>query len=76
MGVYVTIEREVEVELSDFDDEAIRDEFYERNLGGGAEDWDEKAELEKAYQLEYAGKRAEAFEILWKMCLIKLNKVV
>ena len=57
-------------------DSVIRDEYYERNLGGGAEDWDEQVELEKAYALEWQGKRAEAFEILWKHCLIKLNKVV
>jgi hypothetical protein len=38
--------------------------------------WDEHVELEKAYMLEWQGKHAEAFEILWKMCLIKLNKVV
>ena len=74
--VWVTIETEVEVDMSDFEDSDIRAEFYNRNLGGGAEDWDEHAELEKAYQLEYAGKRAESFEILWKFCLIKLNKVV
>ena len=66
----------IEIELDDFSDEEIKDEYYERNLGGSAEDWDEHVELEKAYRLEWEGKRAEAFEILWKMCLIKLNKVV
>ena len=62
--------------LTMYADSEIRDEYYERNLGGGAETVDEQKELEKAYQLEWQGKRAEAFEILWKMCLIKLNKVV
>ena len=76
MGVYVTIEQEVEVELSSFEDEDIRDEFYSRNLGGGAEDWDEHVELEIAHMLHHKGRKDEAYEILWKMCLIKLNRVV
>lgn len=71
-----TVTVDVEVELDDYDDEDIKDEYERRNLGGLAEDWDEHVELERAYALEWAGKRAEAFEILWKMCLIKLNKVV
>jgi hypothetical protein len=66
----------VEIDLDDFSDEEIKDEYYERNLGGGAEDLDEHTEMERVYRLHYAGKRDEAYEILWKMCLIKLNKVV
>jgi len=71
-----TVTVDVEVELDHYDDEDIKDEYERRNLGGEADDWDEHVELEKAYTLEWSGKRAEAFEILWKMCLIKLNKVV
>jgi hypothetical protein len=74
--VWVTIEKEVEVDMSDFDDEDIKDEYNSRNLGGLAEDWDEHAELEKAHRFHHQGKKDEAYDILWKMCLIKLNKVV
>jgi hypothetical protein len=72
----VWVNTDVEVDLESIDDEDIKDEYERRNLGGVAEDWDEHVELEKAYTLEWEGKRAEAFDILWKMCLIKLNKVV
>ena len=37
---------------------------------------EEQRELERAYQLKWAGKQDEAFEILWRHCLIKLNKVI
>ena len=66
----------VEIELENFSDEEIKDEFYERNLGGGAETWDEEAEMMKVYQLHHAGKKDEAYEILWQHCLIKLNRIV
>ena len=66
----------IEVNLDEVSDEDIKDEFYSRNLGGGAEDWDEHAELEKAHRLHHQGKVGDAYAILWKMCLIKLNKIV
>ena len=71
-----TVTVDVEVELYDYDDEDIKDEYERRNLGGLAEDWDEHVELEKAHRLHHQGKNIEAYDILWKMCLIKLNKVV
>ena len=74
MSRYVTAE--VEVELSEFDDEEIREEYASRNLGGSADTWDEAVELEKAYLHHHMGRKADAYEILWQMCLIKLNKVV
>jgi hypothetical protein len=75
MGVYVTIEQEVEVELSEFDDEDIREEYNNRNLGG-AEGWDEHVELERAHRHHHAGERELAYDVLWRMCLVKLNKIV
>ena len=72
----VWVTTEVDVDLDCFDDEAIRDEFYSRNLGGGADDWDEHVELERAHRLHHQGKTADAYEILWKMCLVKLNRIV
>ena len=71
-----TVTVDVEVELYDYDDEDIKDEYERRNLGGVAEDWDEHVELEKCHQLHHQGKKDEAYDILWKMCLIKLNKIV
>ena len=72
----VWVNTDVDVDLECFDDEDIRDEFYKRNLGGGADTWDEVVELNKAYQLHHDGKTDKAYEILWRMCLEKLNKVV
>jgi hypothetical protein len=71
-----TVTVDVEVELDNYDDEDIKDEYERRNLGGLAEDWDEHVELEKAHRLHHQGKNIEAYDILWKMCLIKLNKIV
>jgi len=71
-----TVTVDVDVELDDYDDEDIKDEYERRNLGGLAEDWDEHVELERAHRLHHQGKTSEAYDILWKMCLVKLNKVV
>lgn len=73
---YITVDVDIDDIADQIDDETIKEIYIERNLGEGAENWDEQTELEKAYMLEWQGNRAEAFEILWKMCLIKLNKVV
>lgn len=62
--------------LKNVDDNRLAEEYYRRNLGGEAETWDEEAELTKAYLAHHNGEREKAYEILWKMCLIKLNKVV
>lgn len=67
---------EVEIDLDDFDDDDIRQEYNDRNLAGAAENWDEKVELEKAYMYHHNGQRELAYDILWRMCLIRLNKVV
>ena len=67
---------DVTVDLNELDDDDIKEEYYKRGLGGEAETWDEQTELEKAYLAHHNGERDKAYEILWKMCLIKLNKVV
>lgn len=67
---------EVEIDLDDFDDDDIRQEYNDRNLAGAAENWDEKVELEKAYMYHHNGQRELTYDILWRMCLIRLNKVV
>jgi hypothetical protein len=65
-----------DIDLSEFDDDDIRDEYEARRLGGVAQTWDEHTELEKAHRLHHEGKKEQAYEILWQMCLIKLNKIV
>jgi hypothetical protein len=72
----VWITTDVEVDLDCFDDEDIRDEYERRNLGNLADDWDEQVEMERVHRLHHQGKNIEAYDILWKMCLIKLNKIV
>jgi hypothetical protein len=78
--VEVVTETDVEVDVEDIidqiSDETIADEYNKRNLGGLAEDWDEHVELEIAHMLHHKGRKDEAYEILWRMCLVKLNKVV
>ena len=66
----------IEIDLDEFSDEEIKDEFEKRNLGNLADDWNEQVEMERVYRLHHQGKKDEAYEILWKMCLIKLNKIV
>lgn len=71
-----TVTVDVDVDLSDFDDADIKDEYESRGLGDDAVEWDELAELQKAYMYHHNGNKDAAYEILWRMCLIKLNKVV
>ena len=66
----------IAVDLDQFDDEDIREEYEARGLGNLADDWDEHVEMERVHRLHHQGKKDEAYEILWKMCLIKLNKIV
>ena len=68
---YVT----VDVDLGEFSDAEIEAEYNERGLFKNHKDVDE-AELTKAYLLHHDGKRDQAYEILWRMCLERLNKVV
>lgn len=64
----------ITVDLDQFDDEDIREEYEARGLGDG--EWDEHVEMERVHRLHHQGKVDEAYAILWKMCLIKLNKIV
>lgn len=73
---YITMSIDIDDALEQVSDEDIREEYHNRNLGGVADNWDEHVELEKAHMLHHQGRKDEAYEILWRMCLIKLNKVV
>lgn len=68
---YVT----VDVELDEFSDKEIEAEYKERGLGETVVE-DDQAKLEKAYLLHHDGKRDQAYDILWGLCLERLNKVV
>ena len=73
----VWVTTEVDVDMECFDDDDIIEEYNNRNLGGVDRVGDDEiAELHRAHQLHHAGKKDEAYEILWQHCLIKLNKVV
>ena len=78
--VEVVTEAYVEIDIDDIIDqipnETIREQYHERNLGGGSETWDEDQELRTAYLAHHNGNKDKAYEILWRMCLEKLNKVV
>jgi hypothetical protein len=71
---YIEVEVDLEDHVDELSDETIRQEFYDRGLGNGTSDSDD--ELRKAHRLHWQGKRNEAYEVLWEMCLIRLNKVV
>jgi hypothetical protein len=75
---YITMSIDIDDALEQIDDEDIKREYEERNLGlgSGTETWDEMEELQKAYLDHHAGRRDKAYEILWKMCLVRLNKIV
>ena len=75
---YITVDVDISDALEQIDDEDIKREYEERNLGlgSGTETWDEVEELQKAYLHHHMGRKAEAYEILWKMCLVRLNKIV
>lgn len=67
----------VEVNLDDFSDEDIREEYKVRRLGPTeTEVFGRDRMLERAYKLHHEGKRDEAYQILWELCLTDLNKIV
>lgn len=73
---YISVDVDADDVMHQLSDEDIRAEYIERRLGGGAENWDEHTELQKAYMYHHNGNRDAAYDILWRMCLVKLNKVV
>jgi hypothetical protein len=64
---------EVDVTLNEFNDDEIRQEYEDRKLGKGT-DPDEM--YQRAYALHHQGKKDEAYAILWKLYLDKVNRVV
>ena len=76
--VWVTISEEVDVDLSDFDDADIRDEYNNRNLGGtdGYSGFDDREVLTRIWIHDREGRKDEAYALMREYVLEKLNKVV
>ena len=64
------------VELEDFDDDDIRDEYESRNLGSDDYGFTDNEVLTKAWMADREGRKEEAYAILREYMLDKLNKVV
>lgn len=69
---YVT----VHVELDDFDDDDIRDEYESRNLGTDDYGFTDNEVLTKAWMADREGRKDEAYALLREYMLDKLNKVI
>lgn len=66
----------VHVELDDFDDDDIRDEYESRNLGSDDYGFTDNEVLTQAWRADREGRKEEAYAILREYMLDKLNKVV
>lgn len=70
---WITVE--VDVDISEFDDSAIEDEYKSRGLGLGAStNPDERCQ--RAYTLHHQGRKDEAYAIMWELCLDRVNKII
>ena len=69
-GVYV------DVDLADFDDDDIRDEYESRGLGNTYSETDEYEVLNKIWVADREGRKDEAYVLMREYVLEKLNKVV
>lgn len=63
----------VDVDLDEFSDEDIEDEYKARGLG---DDTNPDEMCQRAYVLYHQGKKDEAYAILWELCLDKVNRVL
>lgn len=64
----------IEVDLDDFTDTEIEDEYNERNLGGNA--WSDTETLTRIWIADREGRKDEAYAMMREYVLEKLNKVV
>ena len=64
---------EVDVDLNEFSDADIEEEYMARNLGPSVAHHEE---YQRAYALHHQGRKDEAYAILWEICLDKINKIV
>jgi hypothetical protein len=70
---YITVE--VDVDVSEFSDEDIRDEYHNRNLGSGI-DLEDVEVLTKIWLHDREGRKDEAYALMREYVLDKLNKVI
>jgi hypothetical protein len=70
---YVTVE--VDVDVSEFSDEDIRDEYHNRNLSSGIDLEDVEA-LTKIWLHDREGRKDAAYALMREYVLDKLNKVI
>lgn len=66
----------VEVDLDDFDDDEIREEYEARGLGDGPSLSDETATLKQIHQLMRLGKKEEAYNLMYDYVRNKLGTAV
>jgi hypothetical protein len=71
----VWVTTEVAVDMDDFSDEDIRDEYNQRNLGDNS-GWDDHEMLTKIWLHDREGRKDEAYALMREYVLEKLNKVV
>jgi hypothetical protein len=65
----------VDVDLEEYDDDEIREEYESRGLGNTA-GWDDHEMLTKIWVHDREGRKDEAYELMREYVLDKLNKVV
>lgn len=70
---WITVE--VDVDLSEFDDSAIEEEYKSRGLGLGTS-INPDEQCQRAYTLHHQGRKDEAYAILWELCLDRVNKII
>lgn len=63
----------VDVDLGEFDDEDIKEEYEARKLG---DEKDPDEQCQRAYLLHHQGRKDEAYAILWELCLDRVNKII
>lgn len=73
---YRTVTVDVDVDLSDFDDEDIRDEYESRNLGDSVSSTDELETLTKIWLHDREGRKDKAYALMREYVLNKLGKVI
>ena len=66
----------ITVDLDQFDDDDIREEYESRGLGESDQSWDDHTMLTKIWIADREGRKDEAYTLMREYVLEKLNKVV
>lgn len=73
---YVTVNVDVDVDLSEVDTEDLVDELKDRGEDGARMDVDEQDALTKIWIHDREGRKEQAYELMRKYVLNRLGKVV